>query len=119
MAGRKSSPQNLTQDLEPETGEIEHVIVRLRGQRVILSADLARLYGVLTKALNQAVQRNIEKFLDDFVFQLTSEEYAETRRLRSQFVTLKRGRFAKYLMPLPNTAPSWRPMFSTARRPYR
>jgi hypothetical protein len=59
----------------------------VRGQKVILDFDLAALYGVTTKALNQAVKRNATRFPVDFMFQLTSEE---TRSLRSQFVTTNR-----------------------------
>ena len=59
-------------------------IVTVRGQKVILDADLAQIYGVATKALNQAVKRNIEKFPVDFMFQLASQE---VRDLKSQFVT--------------------------------
>ena len=59
----------------------------MRDQRVILDADLARLYGVTTKAFNQAVKRNAERFPGDFAFQLTS---AELGRLRSQTVTSSR-----------------------------
>jgi hypothetical protein len=56
----------------------------LRGYRVILDADLARLYGVPTKAFNQAFKRNIHRFPEDFAFQLTDQE---TDILRSQIVT--------------------------------
>jgi hypothetical protein len=56
---------------------VENVIHSLRSERVILDADLAKLYGVPTKALNQAVRRNREKFPPDFLFQLTVAE-AET-----------------------------------------
>ena len=59
-------------------------IVTVRGQKVILDADLARIYGVATKALNQAVKRNSEKFPADFMFQLTPQELAN---LKSQIVT--------------------------------
>jgi hypothetical protein len=59
----------------------------VHGQKVILDFDLAALYGVTTKALNQAVKRNATRFPVDFMFQLTSEE---TRSLRSQFVTTNR-----------------------------
>jgi len=77
-------------------------IVEARSQRVILDADLAALYGVPTKALVQAVKRNLERFPADFMFQLTEQEL---RSLRSQIVTLNdaesgargRGRHAKYL----------------------
>jgi hypothetical protein len=53
---------------------VERTIFILRGQKVILDADLARLYGVTTKRLNQQVSRNRNRFPDDFMFQLTSEE---------------------------------------------
>jgi hypothetical protein len=77
--------------------DIESRIVTLREQRVILAADLAAIYGVSTKALNQAVKRNADKFPGDFMFQLTSTEAEQPRRSRSQFVTLKRGQNIKYL----------------------
>jgi hypothetical protein len=81
-----------------ETKEIESLIVTIRGQKVILAADLAALYGVSTKALNQAVKRNPNRFpAADFVFQLTPQEAEGVTRSRSQFVTLKRGRNIKYL----------------------
>jgi phage regulator Rha-like protein len=76
---------------------IEHCIAIVRGQRVMVDADLARCYGVTVKALNQAVKRNRAKFPPDFAFQLTPEEHAELHCLRSQFVTLKRGQHRKYL----------------------
>ena len=73
---------------------IEHLIYIIRGVQVILDRDIAMLYGVETKVLNQAVKRNISRFPDDFMFQLTSEECS-----RSQIVTLniKRGQNIKYL----------------------
>jgi hypothetical protein len=61
----------------------------VRAQRVILDSELARIYGVETRILNQAVKRNAERFPNDFRFQLTT---AETAASRSQSVTLKRGR---------------------------
>ena len=64
---------------------IEAPILTIRDQRVMLDADLARLYGTTTKALNQAVKRNAERFPVDFAFRLTA---AEVRNLRSQIVTL-------------------------------
>lgn len=63
-------------------------ILWLRGQKVLLDMDLAALYGVPTKALVQAVKRNRDRFPDDFMFQLSVEEFAG---LRSQFVTSNRG----------------------------
>jgi len=76
---------------------IERRIYLIRGQKVMLDSDLAELYEVPTKVLNQAVRRNARRFPEDFMFQLTAEE-AES--LRSQIVTLKptgRGRHRKYL----------------------
>ena len=80
---------------------IEDTILLIRGQRVILDHDLARLYGVATKALNQAVKRNLDRFPEDFMFQLTKAETEEWETLkcsRSQIVTLKkiRGTNIKY-----------------------
>ena len=63
---------------------IERLILLIRGQKVMLDADLAALYGVETKVLVQAVKRNISRFPDDFMFQLTKEEFDI---LRSQTVT--------------------------------
>lgn len=75
---------------------IENAIYSIRGQRVILDFDLANLYGAPSKRLNEQVKRNIERFPDDFMFQLTKKEW-ET--LRSQIATLEkgRGRYTKYL----------------------
>jgi len=64
---------------------LEPVIFTIRGHRVILDADLARLYGVTTKRLNEATKRNRQRFPDDFAFQITLSELAA---LRSQFATL-------------------------------
>ena len=77
--------------------EIESLIVTVREQRVILAPDLAAVYGVPTKALNQAVKRNADKFPADFMFRLTLAEAEGLRRSRSQIVTLKRGQNIKYL----------------------
>jgi len=67
---------------------IEKSILVIRGQRVILDKDLATLYGVETKVLNQAVTRNLKRFPDDFMFRLTRQEL---RNLKSQFVTSSWG----------------------------
>jgi hypothetical protein len=88
------------------TGErITQAIHIVRGHKVMLDADLAALYGVVTKALNQAVKRNLARFPEDFMFQLTREE---AEALRSQSVTLdaptadagaatsRRGKHLKY-----------------------
>jgi phage regulator Rha-like protein len=79
--------------------DIASAILTVRGERVLLDNDLARIYGVQTKVLNQAVRRNLAKFPEDFRFQLTPMEADEALRLRSQFVTLKpgRGQHRKYL----------------------
>jgi phage regulator Rha-like protein len=73
---------------------IESKIFLLRGKRVMLDGGLAMLYKVETKQLKRAVNRNINRFPDDFMFELTKEEY---RALRCQNGTLKRGKHAKYL----------------------
>ena len=65
---------------------IESLIHIIRGQKVMFDSDLAMLYGVETRTLNQAVKRNITRFPDDFMFQVTKEEW---NSLRSQIVTLK------------------------------
>lgn len=80
---------------------IEDTILLIRGKRVILDHDLARLYGVTTKILNQAVKRNLDRFPEDFMFQLTkaeTEEWQHLKRSRSQIVILKnaRGTHRKY-----------------------
>jgi hypothetical protein len=99
--------------LKPEN--IAQLVLFIRGEKVILDRDLASLYGVTTKALNQAVKRNAARFPDDFMFQLTKAEYEASRSqfvtisssapdsakpsalsLRSQSVTLKRGQHIKY-----------------------
>lgn len=87
--------------LEPVNGgdsspllQIESLIHVIRDQQVMLDSDLARLYGVETRVLNQAVKRNIERFPEDFMFQLTKEEC-----LKSQIVILNtaRGHHLKYM----------------------
>jgi hypothetical protein len=59
--------------------QVERHILLLRKQRILLSHDLAVLYGVETKALNRAVKRNIDRFPGDFMFQLTSREWADLK----------------------------------------
>jgi len=89
---------------------IENKIYLIRGHKVMLSRDLAHLYGVPTKRLNEQVKRSIKRFPDDFMFQLTKEEVLmfqiEASGLRSQIATLDgegrkdlggRGRYSKYL----------------------
>lgn len=75
---------------------IQNKIFEIQGQKVMLDFDLAELYGIATKVLNQAVKRNIDRFPEDFMIQLTREEY---NFLKSQIVTLEsgRGKYTKYL----------------------
>lgn len=75
---------------------VQNKVYTLRGHKIMLDFDLAELYEIETKALKQAVRRNIERFPSDFMFELTREEYLS---LRSQFVTLEKGkgRHTKYL----------------------
>ncbi|MGZ5219567.1 MAG: ORF6N domain-containing protein [Chitinophagaceae bacterium] len=76
---------------------IHNKIYEIRGQKIMLDFDLADLYEVETKALNQAVKRNKDRFPKDFMFQLSKEEW---ELLRSQIVTLEkdgRGKYPKYL----------------------
>jgi hypothetical protein len=75
---------------------IKNSILDIRGKRVILDYELAKLYEVETKALKQAVRRNIDRFPEDFMFQLTKEEW---KLLRTQSVTLEigKGHYPKYL----------------------
>ncbi|MBP3212614.1 MAG: ORF6N domain-containing protein [Prevotella sp.] len=97
-----------------EVTAIQNKIHEIRGQRVMLDSDLALMYGVETRVLNQAVKRNIERFPEDFMFQLTKGEFEilksqilisnstdneEDISLKSQIVTLKggRGQHKKYL----------------------
>lgn len=68
--------------------KVESIILLIRGHRVMLDRDLARLYGVPTKRLNEQVRRNIRRFPGDFMFLLTDKE---VMNLRSQFATSKRG----------------------------
>lgn len=86
---------------------IERLILSIRNQRVMLAGDLALIYGVETRRLNEQVRRNAARFPDDFVFQLTREEFYTLRSqnrisgdgrvaLRSQNATLKRGQHVKF-----------------------
>ena len=103
----KRLPTGATRTLVSIEG-IANAILLVRGQRVMLDTDLADLYGVSTKVLNQAVKRNLDRFPDDFMFQLGWEEASDLRSQtaasgelsdqgpRSQSVTLKRGTNIKY-----------------------
>ncbi|MCR5850839.1 MAG: ORF6N domain-containing protein [Bacteroidaceae bacterium] len=76
---------------------IQNKIYEIRGQRVMLDFDLAAMYGVETRALNQAVKRNIERFPEDFMFQITAEEWYI---ISSQFVMTSRSKRPKSALPL-------------------
>ena len=72
---------------------IERAILLIRHEKVMLDSDLAEIYGVETKRVNEQVRRNLTRFPPDFMFQLTAQEWDS---LRSQFATLKRGQHRKY-----------------------
>lgn len=76
---------------------IPNQILLIRGQRVMLDTDLAAIYGVTTKALNQAVRRNAERFPSEFAFRLTPQEFTD---LTSQFVTSSDGRGGRRYRPM-------------------
>ena len=85
---------------------IVDVIRTVRGHRVVLSTEVAQLYGVEPRALVQAVKRNNGRFPPDFMFQLTAREWAA---LKSQFVTSKRtGRGGAVTQPPPPVRRTWR-----------
>jgi ORF6N domain len=86
----------MSSQMPARVDKISSRIRTIRGKKVILDFDLAEIYDVPTKALNQAVKRNFTRFPDDFIFQLTKEESEMELRSRSQFVTLKRGMNIKY-----------------------
>jgi len=75
---------------------IENKIYQIRNQRVMLDNDLAELYGVTTKRLNEQVKRNLNRFPEDFMFRLTKPEWES---LRSQFATSKNGRGGRRYYP--------------------
>ena len=90
------SPRNTTAGVLAPVHAIQERIFAIRGQRVMLSAHLAEMYGVEARTLVQAVKRNIERFPPDFMFQLSADEWES---LRSHFVIIEtgRGKHSKYL----------------------
>ncbi len=72
------------------------IIIIVRGEKVIMDSDLAKLYGVETRRLNEQIRRNIDKFPDDFMFQLTKDEYDN---LKSQIATSSSGWGGRRKMP--------------------
>ena len=85
----------ITSKRMPKPENLASLIYLLRGEKVLLSEHLAGLYGVSVSVLNQAVKRNVARFPDDFMFQLTREEGNVVLDSRSQSVTLKRGQNIK------------------------
>ena len=83
--------------MEHNIESIRNKIYEIRGQRVMLDFDLAELYGVETRALNQAVKRNIERFPEDFMFQLTKEECNSIPRFQVETLEAGKGHNVKYL----------------------
>jgi len=83
---KKTEKTEVVAYFDHESINIENLICTIRGQKVMVDFDLAMLYGVQNKRLNEQVKRNKERFPDDFMFQLTHEEW---NVLRSQFATTK------------------------------
>jgi hypothetical protein len=86
-------------DMSDDLILVQNLIHEIRGKRVMLDFDLARLYHIETKALKQAVRRNLERFPEDFMFTLSQDEYNSLKiSIRSQYVTLEsgRGKYPKY-----------------------
>jgi len=77
--------------------DVGSLIITIRNQKVIVDRDLAEIYGVETRRLNEQVKRNPDRFPEDFMFQLTKEEADFWARSRSQIAILKRGKNIKYL----------------------
>ena len=94
--------KNLTTNLAVSVQFVERRIYLIRGQKVMIDLDLAELYGVPTKVLNQQVKRNLKRFPEDFMFQLSQNE-AEV--LRSQIVISKPGRGGRRSPPFAFTEP--------------
>jgi hypothetical protein len=117
--------------ITPQPENLAQLVFLVRGEKVLLDADLAMLYGVETGALNRAVKRNIERFPADFMLQLSLDEWedlkcqvgissspasaAKTKKpgtIRSQIVTTSlHGGLAPFLTPLPNKASPCYPAF--------
>ena len=91
MPTKKSPSQSLT-----VTENIENHIWIVRGEKVMLDSNLAELYGVTTKRLNEQVKRNLKRFPDRFMFRLTWAEANDLLHSRSQIATLKKGQNIKY-----------------------
>ena len=93
---RSSSREATPPELRGGLVSIDRTIFAVHGQRVILAADLANIYGVETRTLNQAVKRNAARFPPDFAFRLSRKDAIRIQRSRSHSVILKRGANIKY-----------------------
>jgi hypothetical protein len=93
VASRSKKPAT---NLAVASDDIQRKVYLVRGQRVMLDFDLARLYGIPTSALNQAVRRNADRFPDDFAYQLTTQELTD---LMSQNVISNDGRGGRRKLP--------------------
>jgi len=105
MAAKKETKALVEKAAEPN---LQDRILTIRGEKVILDSDLATIYGVETKRLNEQVRRNRDRFPSGFSFELTQGEADDVKRLRSQFATLKRGQHVNICRAsLPSTGRSW------------
>jgi len=77
--------------------DIKNKIYNIRGKEVMLDSDLAKIYGYSTKDFNRQVKNNIERFDDDFRFQLTRDEYLKILRCKNCTLELEQGKYFKYL----------------------
>ena len=111
MAKKKDIEKVESAPLQP-LEDIENLIQVIRGKQVILDRDLARLYGVETRVLNQAVQRNIERFPADFMFQLSKEEF---ENWKSQFAISNKDEFSRsQIVTLNDDSKDLRSQFATS-----
>ena len=91
-----SQSNDALQSMQEPLATIENLILNIRGKQVMLDRDLARLYGVETKVLNQAVKRNIERFPERFMFQLTDNEIIKLVTICDRFKLLKHSSSLPY-----------------------
>ena len=104
--------------------KLDELIREIRGQKVMLDADLARIYGIATFRFNEAIKRNRERFPEDFMFRLTAAEFAA---LTSQFAISKKGRGGRRTLPYAFTehgsaskgSPEKRSRSGQGQRPWR
>jgi len=93
MVAKKETKALVEKAAEPD---LQDRIFTIRGEKVILDSDLAKIYGVEVRTLKQQVKRNADRFPDDFSFMLTKVEWEAVEALRSHNVILKRGGHRKY-----------------------